>query len=340
MAETVEAAAPPADEEDVAERPPLPAGWRVVARKELADHLLSVRFTLLVGIIGLAAVAAVYSAGSGIREVAEPASGSPGLFLKLFSVSAEPLPFSFFEFIALLGPLLGVAFGFDAVNGERSQGTLPRLLAQPIYRDDVINGKFVAGLSVIAATLSSLMLIVAGVGFFRIGVVPSPGDVVRFLVYLILTIVYVGFWLALATLFSVVVRRAASSAISAIAVWLVSTLFSLFLASTFASILAPVPPNPTADEIIRNARYEQNLQRIFPSTLYVEATIVLLNPEQRTRDQVRAFFLRFEPRAIPSTLSLEQSLLVVWPQVTGLVALTALCFGAAYISFMRQEVRA
>jgi ABC-2 type transport system permease protein len=31
---------------------------------------------------------------------------------------------------------------------------------------------------------------------------------------------------------------------------------------------------------------------------------------------------------------------VVWPQIVGLIALTAACFAAAYVSFMRQEVRA
>jgi ABC-2 type transport system permease protein len=47
-----------------------------------------------------------------------------------------------------------------------------------------------------------------------------------------------------------------------------------------------------------------------------------------------------EQRAIPSILSLEQSLLVIWPQVVALIALTATAFAVAYVAFMRQEVRA
>ena len=43
---------------------------------------------------------------------------------------------------------------------------------------------------------------------------------------------------------------------------------------------------------------------------------------------------------MPSVLSFDQSLLVVWPQVVALVALTTLCFALAYMAFMRQEVRA
>lgn len=39
-------------------------------------------------------------------------------------------------------------------------------------------------------------------------------------------------------------------------------------------------------------------------------------------------------------LTLSQSLLLVWPQVVGLVAATVAIFAVAYIAFMRQEVRA
>jgi ABC-2 type transport system permease protein len=42
---------------------------------------------------------------------------------------------------------------------------------------------------------------------------------------------------------------------------------------------------------------------------------------------------------IPGPLPLGQSLLLVWPQITGLIAATILCFVLSYISFMRREIR-
>jgi ABC-2 type transport system permease protein len=311
----------------------------VVARKEFTDHLLSVRFFILVGIMGLLLVIAVYAASGGIRSVAGRSSDFPALFLKLFTVAPERIP-PFFTLVGLLGPLLGIAFGFDAVNGERTQGTLPRLLAQPIYRDDVINGKFVAGISTIGLTLGCLMLLMTGIGMLRIGVVPTVGEVIRLLLYLLVTVIYIGFWLALASLFSVVLRNAATSALASIGAWLVTILYAIFLVGFVADVLAPVPDNPTVGEAVRNARYERNLARLYPGTLYQEVTVVLLTPEQQTLDPLGSLLLQAEPRAIPSELSLDQSLLVVWPQVTLLVALTAACFAAAYVAFMRQEVRA
>ena len=43
---------------------------------------------------------------------------------------------------------------------------------------------------------------------------------------------------------------------------------------------------------------------------------------------------------IPSLLSLDQSFLLVWPQLVALMAMMVACFAAAYVLFMRQEVRA
>lgn len=317
---------------------PRRAGWRVVAAKELADHLLSVRFLVLLVLVGLAAAGSVYAAASGIRDVAPEASETPSLFLRLFTFAPEDqrVP-SFLSMVGFLAPLLGIAFGFDAVNGERSQGTLPRLVSQPIHRDDVVNGKFAAGIIVIGMILVGLTVLVAGLGLLRLGIVPTAVEVWRLVLWLVVTVVYVSFWLGLATLCSVALRRAATSALVAIAAWLVLTLFAGLLLGLVTDAIAPVPEQPTADQIIRNARLEQQIGRLSPSILYEEATIALLNPEVRTI----GFLLPQQiDRAVPGTLSLDQSLLLAWPQTVGLVALTILCFAGAYILFMRQEIRA
>jgi ABC-2 type transport system permease protein len=311
-------------------------GWAIVARKELTDHLLSARFFVLLAVLALAAGAAVYAASGGIRDVAENAAGYPGLFLKLFTLQYDPIPFSYFGFVGFVAPLVGIAFAFDTVNAERAQGTLPRLVSQPIHRDDVINGKFLAGLITIALLLGAVTAVVAGLGIFRLGIVPSVGDVARLLVWLLAAVAYVGVWLALALLCSVSMRRAATSALVAISVWLVLVLFGSLLAQLGADVFSPVAAaDPTST--LANVRLEENLARLSPVTLYDEASTALLNPDVRfvgvvTQQQVSL--------AINSTLSLPQSLLLVWPQIVGLVAVTVVLFAGAYVIFMRQEVRA
>ena len=90
---------------------------------------------ILVAVVALAGLAAIHSASSNIRDAASQASGTPSLFLYLFTVSPDRVP-AFYEFIGFLGPLLGIALGFDAISSERSQRTLPRLVSQPIHRDE------------------------------------------------------------------------------------------------------------------------------------------------------------------------------------------------------------
>jgi ABC-2 type transport system permease protein len=43
--------------------------------------------------------------------------------------------------------------------------------------------------------------------------------------------------------------------------------------------------------------------------------------------------------AIPSPLSYRESLLIVWPQLTGLVGGAVMCFALSYYFFMRREIR-
>ena len=311
-------------------------GWRIVARKEFTDQVCSVRFIILLVLVGLAGLAAVHSASGPIRDAADSASQTPSIFLYLFTLSPERVP-AFHEFLGILGPLLGIAFGFDAINGERAQGTLPRLVSQPIHRDEIINGKFLAGLASIALTLACLIAIVGGYGAWRLGVGPSSGDLVRILAFFVVAVVYIALWLALSLWLSVVCRRAATAALAAIAIWLVLTLFAGLIAGVVADSVHRVPNDATADQVLANARTELTVRRLSPDQLYKEATGVLLNPaEQSTGIMV----VQQSDRALPSSLPLTDSLELAWWQLVVLVALTVVMFAAAYTSFMRQEVRA
>jgi ABC-2 type transport system permease protein len=335
MAELASAASPAEVKPPRAPR----AGWRIIASKELSDHLTSIRIMVLLVVVALFAVFTVSTAAGGLTQAAPEETGTPGLFLRLFTTGSERFQeFNFLFVVGLLAPLLGIAFGFDAINGERSQGTLPRLVSQPIHRDDVINGKFVAGLAVIGTILAALSLLVSGLGLLRLGIVPTGEEVARIVVWLLLTMVYAAFWLGLAILLSVALRRAATSILVALPTWLVLALFAGLLVGLATDFLAPIPAEPTAEEVLRNSRLEVQIGRLFPSTLYDEATRAILNPHVRTFATVLT--LGQVDRAVGAPLSFEQSLLLAWPQTVALVALTVICFAGAYVLFMRQEIRA
>ena len=321
-------------------------GWLVVAAKEFADHVLSVRFFVLLTVVGLAAGIPLFLATQRIHELASQVSGAQAVFLALFiigpqDVSIFGLDVSVQGFIGLAAPLLGIAFAFDAVNGERSQGTLPRLVAQPIHRDDVINGKFVASLAAITLVLLSVVLLISGFGLLRLGIVPAWSEVLRLIVWFVVTIAYVAVWLAFGLLLSVVVRRAATAALIGFGVWMAVAMFGRFLLNLVLGAIAPVSDGTAIDRALGLYQLHAFVLRLLPTTLYSEASSVLLNPSLTgTNTPATLGQLTQAQQQIPTLLSLDQSLLLVWPHVVALVALTVICFAIGYIQFMRQEVRA
>src|SRR5579872_90317 len=257
--------------------------WRglgVVVLKELSDHLTSARMRVLEWLVVLTALAAVYAA---IQQVRNVTAEDPFLFLRLFTTAREPLP-SFVSFLGFLVPLMAIGLGFDAVNGEHNRRTLSRVLSQPIYRDALLFGKFLAGLVTLSISLVTLWLLVIGLGLLLIGVPPGGEEMARSFVFLLVTIIYAGVWLALALLFSVLFRSAATAALITLGLWLVVTFIWPVLAGAVAQIFAPPDPRYIALGLQTpgTAQLEQILARLSPSTLYAEIVVALLDPTTRS----------------------------------------------------------
>ncbi|MFD0670507.1 ABC transporter permease [Cohnella sp. GCM10027633] len=314
-----------------------PPFW-VIVQKEFGDHIRSWRFAILLGIVVLACVGSIYTAVTALKDgVAADGGGTDTrfLFLSMFTVSDGTLP-SFLTFLSFLAPLIGLSLGFDAINTERGRGTLSRVLAQPVHRDDLLNAKFVAGLLLIAVVVFSLGFLVMGMGLFTIGYPPSPEEFGRVVLTLLLTTVYVGLWLNVSLFFSVRFKQAATSALSGIALWIFFLVFYGMIVSMIGNATAPTDPTDAA-AVLGQSRWMTLLERLSPANLFQEAASTMLLPDVRT---LSSFVTQEQAyRAISAPLSLGQSALLVWPHVVALVAETAVMFVASYLLFMRQEVR-
>lgn len=308
-------------------------GLGAVLTKEMADHLTSIRMRILEILIVLSAGGAVYAAMQNIRSTV---SQDPFLYLKLFTTSQSPLP-NFVSFLGFLVPLIAIALSFDAINGEFSRRTLSRVLAQPIFRDALLLGKFLAGLFTLALVFTAIWLLIFGLGLVGLGVPPGGEEVGRALWFLIATIFYGGIWLALALTFSIVFRQPATAALASIAVWLFFTVFWGILAGLLAQVLSPVQYG-LPQELLAQTQVQLALSRLSPNTLFAEAMIALLQPTVRSLGLV--FTTQMQGAVMGAPLSLQQSLLLIWPQLTGLIAATIVLFAVGYILFQRQEIRA
>jgi ABC-2 type transport system permease protein len=311
-------------------------GLGAVTVKEMADHLTSARMLVLEWLVVLTALAALYSAIDSLRKTT---AEDPFILLRLFTVAREPLP----SFVAILGfliPLMAIGLGFDAVNGEHNRRTLSRVLAQPIYRDALLTGKFLSGLATLAISLTALWLLVLGLGLIFLGIPPGGEEILRSLAFLVIAVFYAGVWLALAMLLSIVFRSPATAALVALGVWLFLTVLWPMLAPAVAQVIAPpdirytVLGLETPDTVV----WTQILQRISPNHLFGEAMLAILSPTTRALGPV--FLEQVRGAVLGSPLPFGESLMIAWPQIVGLIAGTIVLFVAGYVVFQRQEVRA
>lgn len=305
-----------------------------VYRKELTDHFSSKKFFILLSLVYISGLAATYVALQNIRETASALDAH--VFLRLYTTGGDVLP-SFISFITFLIPIMGIIFGFDAINSERSSGNLSRLLSQPIYRDSVINGKFLAGMTTLAIMISSIVFIIAGVGLTSIGVPPTTEEILRIIFFVFICVFYGGFWMGLSILFSVVMDKTAASILTAIAIWIFLMFFLPIIANAVANAVYPLDGATTADQV-KNYLIEQRIQRISPSTLFTEAIAILLIPTGG-HFLLRPILQSDIADMVANPLSLGQSLIQVWPQIVVVVALAIICFAISYVIFMRQEIR-
>jgi ABC-2 type transport system permease protein len=227
------------------------------------------------------------------------------------------------------------------INREKNEGTLSKLLSQPIYRDSVVNGKFLAGVITISILMVSIVLLITGLGLKMVGVVPGSDEIWRIVVYLVISIIYISFWLGVAILFSIIFRSIATSALAAFAVWIFFSFFVSLGATIVADAFVSEVGTSSQEAIIKHAQIQKTLSLLSPMGLYMDATGTIIDP---TRKTTRSIILvgpmeRLSQERFSGPLLLSQSIFIVLPYIISLIAITAICFAISYTVFMRQEIR-
>ncbi len=147
---------------------------------------------------------------------------------------------------------LAILFAYNTISGEREEGTLKLVLSNPIPRDTLIFGKYLGGV------LSLFPIVVMS---FTVGIViayasPSTdfdsGDLLRLLMVLVVSLLYVSICYLLGLLLSVWTKTAATTLILSMFIWGILTIVHSNVA-TFA--VTKFPPSKSQSE-------EETLQQI------------------------------------------------------------------------------
>jgi ABC-2 type transport system permease protein len=293
-------------------------GTLEVYLKELADQLASIRVYIIAILVYVIGFSMSFSSIGSIKLEYIRSSGEY-LFLKIFTTQTGMVP-SFIGFIAFFGPLIGLILVFDGINRETNNGTLGLVLSQPVHRDSLINGKFLAASTNLGLIIISVFTLILGLGIASLGTFPSYEEFYRILLFEIMCIIYLAFWIGLGLLYSILFNREGTSALASIVTWLFLTIFIYMI----ADIVQSTGVNP----------------RIFlylsPPYLFTQASSVIMIPSMRIMGPVS---YQQVTGMIINPLPLSQSLLLIWPHFTVLTAAMMFMFIISYVIFIKMEIR-
>jgi ABC-type transport system involved in multi-copper enzyme maturation permease subunit/stalled ribosome alternative rescue factor ArfA len=173
------------------------------------------------------------------------------------SLTANPLPEMFppmdlAVIVALVFSLLGIVLGYDAVNGEKEQGTLRLILANRVPRAAVLVAKWASGLVVLALALLASLLAGVLIVLLRAGVEWTANEWCSVAAVFGASLLYCGAFFSLALALSVLWTRSSVSVLSSLLAW---ALFVLVLPNLSPYLAAQVRRVPAVAAIERDIQY-------------------------------------------------------------------------------------
>ena len=288
-----------------------------VALKEFSDHVTSRRFLILFILLSILTVLSAFSSASRV------ASG----FSITFSDVLTSGSLSIIYLIGQLGPLIGIALGFDSISKEMESGSILLLLSCPIYRDTILNGKILSGLLTILLTLGTSITLLTGFILAQLGIAPTIEELIRLLIYFVFAVIYILAYMALSLLTSIITKKTSMSLLISISTWI----FFTYLIHTIASSIASLLPETDIEGRIRVLTM---ISLLSPYRHYNTFSRNIISPKFSI-DPFSIF-----PRKSPfKPLTLMESLALSWPNLIIILSLLIIFLAASYIKFLKEEVR-
>lgn len=345
------------------------SGLLVVLQKEFVDQLTNRRFLtifalfLIISAIGVHDGANQYNAMLASyaqrMEAVSFDTQMPGY------MPGKPSPLIVFtkmaDYFVMFGVFLGIAMGFDLISKEKETRSLKTLLSHPMFRDEVVNGKAIGSALVLAIALGATIAVSVAI-LLMMGIVPTIGELCAILVFTGISAIFVLTYFSLALLMSTIAPDSGTALISTLVIFLLISSAIPIFGWTAAEMIAGPPPNPPID--VQGSiyspgnsnpdefkQYEQEMQSYWgrraaassmicllsPTVNYQKTAMAVTNPKiAMTMDNNPYSFTEGPPETQPG---LDEILGRIWANVVALITLPCVAFAAAYVKFMRMDVR-
>ncbi|WP_231855790.1 ABC transporter permease [Thermococcus peptonophilus] len=303
--------------------------WNL-ALKELYVSVKSKRFVVIFGLYFIIFGLAVYAIKDYLVQMGVPSVESNEL--SLWGVSAEiyttPLAILFtvnMMIITVLGAVLGAALGADAINREVESGTVRVLLGHPVYRDEIINGKFLGmGLLIAVTYLVSYLIMVAAM--LLLGIPLDGESLFRGFLAILVTMLYTLVFLSFGILLSTLSKKPETSMLAGVGLAIFLTVFYGIVVGIVApKLVGPEPPIGTsayqiwADDL---RVWMNRLHSINPAHHYVQLVSYIFAGDR--------FFNYYIP--------LSDSFTYGFNNLAALLVMLLLPFALAYARFLTSDL--
>jgi len=333
-----------------------------IADKEFRDYITSRRFLILFGFLLATLILSLLQTKLGMESWGSPGSEAPKVYDVMWGLSF---------YLGFIGAIFALSLGFDAITREYEERTLKVLMGHPVFRDQVILGKFLGGAMVIGLAVAITALIGTGM-LLWIGV--TIDDYTRLAVYFLFVYLYLLVFFTMAVAFSAHSKSSGNALMYSLVMFLALMTVLMPIGGIIAHELAgPQPKMPqelkaleekmkggkiTMEEMQRfqklmeeyqnrtqewyrkYSKIQNYFQALSPEYEFTEISHYVLNPYAgRSEGSSLATYYPNKPEKQIPKYSLIESLSFVKKELIALLSYLAVWFVVAYLGFVRAEIR-
>jgi ABC-2 type transport system permease protein len=313
----------------------------IVSRKEFTDQITGWRFLVILALFLSLALIGTYTGVEGYqRELAwyneeQAAMETTGDGPERMMPSKPPVEgiySSMFGTLVSYGGLLALALGFDRVSKEKESRSLKSLLSHPVYRDEIINGKALGGVALLALVVGSALLLSTAL-LLVFSIVPSSGDLWMILTYAGVTLLFLVTFFSIALALSTLCRESGSALLLAVVVFVLLVFLVPYTTAQVGMALMMEKPDPAAyGGDTSSEGFQAEIAAYTGQMKMVESAINLFSPQMAINTLING--ISKSPGA-----TLEDTLGKIWSSVVALTVYPVVFFAIAYTRFMRMDIR-
>lgn len=232
--------------------------------------------------------------------------------------------------IGVFFPLIGIALGYDGIIKEKNSKSLNVLLTHPVFRDNIITGKFLGISMTLALVVFLSLILVAASDFIISGKIAAFDSLLRLLIFGIFTFLYLLVFAAFGLFTSVWCKTEIESLTFGVLVWINMCVALGPTVMTLASIASGQSLFDMTKEYVSTTAAIYNIS---PLHHFAEVTVGNLDLS------LFGFHVMADINGFMDTQYLISYLIgYYWQNAIILLILPFLFLAAAYIAFLRDDI--